>query len=74
MPGTGKSGQEPITGELKGPRGELTTVMLLNGHSIRLLLECVSIPLEEQFSDQRHFSMEGAMVSADTHNRSKYRE
>lgn len=31
-----KSGQEPMAGDLMDPRGELTTVILLNGHNIKL--------------------------------------
>lgn len=36
MVGYCKHGQEPMARKLKGPRNELTALLLLNGHSIKL--------------------------------------
>lgn len=37
-----KSGQEPMAGELPEPKGELTAIILLNGHSTELSSKLVS--------------------------------
>lgn len=47
--------QKPMTEELTGPRREPTTILLLNGESIKLLSKCLSLYLYSIAAPRPHW-------------------
>lgn len=56
--------QEEIHAAYKGPRGELTSI-LLNGHSIKLPSKFLSMPIDETSSEKFLWVVDSRQLSAE---------
>lgn len=69
-----RSGLELMVGWSLGPKGKLSTIILLKGHSIKLPCRFISLYLKISASlrlHQRIFFVQNMTVNAKTHNWSK---